>query len=465
MGIRGGGRRLPALRRVVLVVVLGLLAGGCYWTGYRFDWENSGHNPYERQLGVDEVGDLVELWRFDGVDGVTSTPTVLGDTVYFGAWDGSLRAVDSRTGDLRWETALTTGTIDASPVIAGDDVFVGDGDGRLHAVDRATGDVRWTAILDTHASTQIYSSPVVVDGLVVIGVASTELAIPKSDYTFRGSIVALDRDSGAEVWRTYVTDDDEWGAGGSVWSSAAFDRGRGLLYIGTGQSYEAPASPLTDSLLALDLATGSIEWSRQFTADDVFTFWNMAGPDADIGAAPNLFRIGDRDVVGVGDKAGHYAVFDRSTGETVWTVDLPEGNRLGGIMTTAAHADGVIFVNSNRWGANILDFHDPAHASTTYALDAATGAELWSTDLPSPAFNAVSHANGVVYQTSVKGTVYALDAATGADLWTGAPGADLGGGVSIVNGTVYVGYGFWFIAAPAVPAGGVVAYALEEPAP
>ena len=68
---------------------------------------------------------------------------------------------------------------------------------------------------------------------------------------------------------------------------------------------------MTDSLLALELATGDVVWHRQFTAGDVFTFWNMDGPDADIGAAPNLFRIGERDVVGVGDKAGHYVVFDR----------------------------------------------------------------------------------------------------------------------------------------------------------
>jgi polyvinyl alcohol dehydrogenase (cytochrome) len=457
MGSRGSERGRSAARMLV-VVALALSAGGCYWTGYRFGWENSGHNPWETELGTAEVPQLDELWRFDGVDGVTGTPTVLEDTVYFGAWDGSLRAVDARNGALRWETALTTGTIDGTAVVAGAHVYVGDGDGRLHAVRRDTGAVEWTAVVDTHPSVQIYSSPVVVGDLVIIGVAATELAIPKDDYTFTGSVVALDRDSGTEVWRTYVTDDHEWGAGGSVWSSAAVDQSRGLVFIGTGQSYEEPASPYTDSLLALDLDTGHLEWSRQFTADDVFTFWNQAGPDADIGAAPNLFRIGDRDVVGVGDKAGRYAVFDRDTGETIWTVAVPEGNRLGGIMTTAAHAGGKIFLSSNRWGADILDFHDPEHASTTYALDAVTGDELWSTDLPSPAFNAVSHADGVVYQTSVKGTVYALDAATGAVLWADDPGADLGGGVSVARGTVFVGYGFWFIGAPAEPAGGVVAY-------
>ena len=85
---------------------------------------------------------------------------------------------------------------------------------------------------------------------------------------------------------------------------------------------------------------------------------------------------------------------------------------------------------------------------------------VWRTDLPSPVFGALSVANGVVYQPTVKGVAYALDAATGAVRWSAAPGADLGGGISIRGGTVFVPYGFWFISAPAAPTGGVVAYRL-----
>ena len=65
-----------------------------------------------------------------------------------------------------------------------------------------------------------------------------------------------------------------------------------------------------------------------------------------------------------------------------------------------------------------------------------------------------------MFQPTVGGTVYALDAATGAILWSKAPGGDLGGGVSVVDGKVFVPYGFWFFAAPPNPNGGLVAYAL-----
>lgn len=447
-------------RRVAMVVAFVALVSSCQWSTYGFDDGNTRNNILETQLDTKNVKHLEEAWRFDGVVGVTSTPAVVGNSVYFGAWDGALRSLNAVSGALLWKAQLTTSAIDDSPLVRNDTVYTGAADGSLYAVDAQTGQLKWSKRLDPHPLARIYSSPVGVDDMIIVGVASVELALSQTDYTFRGSIVALDENTGAERWRRYVTHDDaNGGAGGSVWSSAAIDQGRKLMYIGVGQSYEAPASPLTDSLLAIDYRTGAIVWTRQFTANDVFTFWNMSGPDADIGASPNLFTIGGRDAVGVGDKAGHYAVFDRATGETIWTVELPTGNRLGGIMTTAAVADGVIYVNSNRWdSSNILDFHDPDHASTTYALDAANGTIKWRRKLPSPAFGALTVANGVVYQSTVKGTLYALKASNGNILWSGEPGADLGGGVSVRSGTVFAGYGFWFIAAPPTPAGGVVAY-------
>ena len=73
----------------------------------------------------------------------------------------------------------------------------------------------------------------------------------------------------------------------------------------------------------------------------------------------------------------------------------------------------------------------------------------------------MTYANGVVFQPTVAGTVYALDAQDGDILWSDTPGGDLGGGISVVNGKVFVPHGFWFFAAPANPAGGLVAYALD----
>src|SRR4029450_1147732 len=120
------------------------------------------------------------------------------------------------------------------------------------------------------------------------------------------------------------------------------------IFIGTGQTYEQPASPRGDSLIAIRYETGEIAWVHQFTPNDVFTVAGGGpGPGADVrasadlGASPHLLSLGAPDLVGVGQKNGFYHVLDRATGETVWDVQLPGGSPLGGVMVTAGADDGV----------------------------------------------------------------------------------------------------------------------------
>ena len=230
-------------RVVALAGVLAVLATAC-WGGYGAGYDNSRVAVNEMTISKTSAGSLHELWRVDGAVGNTSTPMVLGNTVYFGGWDGKLRAVNATTGAAVWTTQLSTAGIDDSPTVSGNAIYIGDGTGTLHAVDLATGAPLWSRDLDSHPNARLYSSPVVVDGIVVVGVASTELALVKANYTFRGSIVGLDATTGAELWRTYTTNDDAiGGAGVSVWSTAAIDRPRHLAFIGTGQDLRAPRGP------------------------------------------------------------------------------------------------------------------------------------------------------------------------------------------------------------------------------
>lgn len=438
------------------------------WTRYGYDGANSRFNAAERAITPVTVTCLQPRWTVAELAGVTSTPAVDDGTVYFGDWGGRLHARDVATGEPRWITPLGL-QINDSPMVTDQTVYVGDAEGNLHAVDRTGGDVRWSVDLDPHEAAGIYGSPVAAGDRVYVGVASIELATLLEDYTFRGSIVALDAATGAIQWRRAMTTDDEnAGAGVSVWSTPAIDAARNLLFVGTGNTYEPPAAPLSDSVVALDLTTGEIAWSRQFTADDVYTIFmpEPQGADADIGAAPNLFAIDGRDVVGVGDKAGVYAVLDRDDGETVWATRLGPGSHLGGVMTTAAVGDGVIYVASNLWNSGIFEFGSDENSAIVVALDAATGEHLWQRPMPRPVFGALTLAGGVVWHGTIDGVVHALDATTGVELWATTPGdedpdAGIGGGFSIVDGMVFVGYGFWFFTEPEAGAhGGLVAYGL-----
>lgn len=466
-GRRRASRRCLAAAIVVLLVVT---ATSCGWLSYGFDLANSRTNTSETKIGAANVATLQEKWRVDGLQGVTSTPATDGASVFFGSWDGKVRSVDAVTGASKWATQMTSGggfgpMVDDSPALANGLVYIGDGEGRLHALNAATGAIVWTVVLDAHPNARIFSSPIVDRGKIYVGVGSYELAFEQPAYTFKGSIVALDEATGGELWRFSTTNDDAFGgAGASVWSSPAIDKGRKLLYVGVGQSYEEPASQYTDSLLAINTDTGTLAWHRQFTAGDVYRIFKtpINGPDADLGASPNLFTIGGQDVVGIGDKAGVYAVLDRVTGATVWAKQLTSGSHLGGVMLTAAVHDGVIYVSSNNMVGDVTDFANPANTSTTFALNAADGATVWQTPVPAASFGALTLANGLVYQPTITGSYYVINAATGAIVTTltPKPGAQIGGGITVWDGVVYAPYGFWFFLADPNQQGGLVAFTL-----
>lgn len=431
------------------------------WASFGRDGSNSRHNALEDTLTVQSVGGLRLVWEAKGGE-CTSTPAVVDEVVYYGDWNGWLYARDAADGAERWKTRITGKTADgphfaiaSSPAVVEDRVFVGDMDGLFHAVDRESGSVLWSVELDDHPAVGLHGSPTVIGDLVVVGVASGELAEIKEDYTFRGSIVGLDAASGRERWRVYVSEDDETsGAGVSVWSSPAVDEARKRIYIGTGNTYEEPASPRSDAIVSIDYETGELAWVRQFTEGDVYTLLmsEPQGPDADIGAAPNLFSIDDIDVVGAGDKAGAYAVLERDTGEVVWMTQLTEGSHLGGVMVAAAYDGERIYVASNRWPAGfdtetvfIPNFDDPDNTSAVFALDARNGRIVWQVEMPHPTLGGMAVAGGVLYTGTSDGTVRALATDDGRTLWSDVAGSALGSGQSVVGGRLFVSHGFRFI--------------------
>ena len=425
-----------ALAGVLLLDASAWAAAAGKWPVVNHDHQNSRANRAEKRISPDTVGRLAPRWRVDGLSAVTSTPAVVDGVVYFGDWSGVFHALLRSDGTDIWSQRLDS-AIRPSPLVAGNRVYTPTSNGTLYALNRRTGDIVWMTTLDTQPVLSIDSSPVLAGNTIVIGVASFEQAIRKPDYTFRGSIVGLDADTGQEQWRVYTTENDATaGAGVSVWSSAAVDDVRKLVFIGTGQTYEQPASPRGDSLIAIHYKTGKVAWVHQFTVGDVFTVAGGGpGPDADVGASPNLFSIGGRDVVGVGQKNGFYHVLDRKTGDTIWEVQLTAGSPLGGVMVTAAVHGGVIYVNSNK-GREFGIFsgmNSPLDTSSTFALDARDGTVLWETPMAAPMFGAMTYANGVVYQGTIDGTVHALFAADGHELWSDKPGGGIGGGFSIAG--------------------------------
>ncbi len=426
------------------------------WSSLGFDEHNTRHNPFELSIGPNNVADLKPKWIFlDVVTGVTSTPIVVDGVVYFGEWGSTVRALSAEDGTELWRAGTEpTFEVNSTPLVVGDRVYASAGHS-VYAFDRADGRRLWSRQIDTDGTTFLWSSPRWVDGRIVIGVSSIGVGLP-SPHTFRGSVVALDPDDGNELWR-FVVAEPPSATGVSVWSSAGVDLERKLVFIGTGQSYEKPASPHSDALLAIDYESGALRWHHQYTPDDAFNFFDESGPDHDIGASPNLFTASNgRDLVGVGSKAGIYRAFDREDGEMVWEVRLGEGSALGGIMATSAVDGELVYINSNAGFSG---------ASVTKAFRVDDGSQVWEQSLPSPTFGALAVANGVVYQPTTGGILHALDAKNGDVLWTVDLESDLGGGVSIVDGVLYAPRGFSFLTTRFENAGGLVAFSLDGQVP
>lgn len=341
--------------------------------------------------------------------------------------------------------------------------------------------------MESHVSAAITGSPVVFGNVVYIGVSSLEegFALAGAAYpccTFRGSVVALDANSGRILWKTFVVPDNGGQpgsySGGAVWQPPAIDPLRHQLYVGTGNNYSAPASVLQcqqqamasktpdpdcparddhfDSALALDLADGHIRWSRRLLEYDVWTVPCIvagfsalcptpAGPDFDLGGSGPNFLGG---LVGFGQKSGVYWALNPDDGDVLWHTQVGPGGGTGGIQWGTATDRRRIYAaisNNNQLPYTLVPSGQEITWGAWSALDTFSGRLLWQT--PDPTVGAidpgpVSVANGVMYAGSQSGSMYALDAATGKILWSFSSGGTVLGGPSIVDGVLYWGSGY-----------------------
>ena len=179
------------------------------------------------------------------------------------------------------------------------------------------------------------------------------------------------------------------------------------------------------------------------------------GPDYDFGSGPNLFTIGSgqnaRLVVGAGQKSGIYFALDAKTGQPIWLNAGGPGSSLGGIEWGPATDGKRIYVaEENFYG---IPYSIPGGGTITSgswaALDPATGNILWQ--VADPSHNALRRRQRArpghrgerrPLRAVDEREVRALDASTGATLWSHQmPGASVAG-AAVVNGVVYWGNGY-----------------------
>jgi polyvinyl alcohol dehydrogenase (cytochrome) len=408
------------------------------------------------------VGKLRLKWAFGFEDAnrVRSQPAIAGGAIFVGAQDGSVFALDRETGCVRWRyrasAEVRTGII-VSPWQATDSdprplAYFGDWAGNAYAVNALTGDLVWKVKTDEHPASVVTGTPSLYRNTLYVPVSSLEEATAASPTysccSFRGSILALDATTGTVKWRTWLVDEpkilgknemgvDRLGPSGvPVWNSPAIDPKRNQLYIATGDNYDEPVTELSDSIVALNLATGKVKWHYQALAGDA---WNVAcvapvpancpqhhGPDFDFGAGAVLAKAKDgRELVLAAQKGGVVYGVDPDTGKLAWHTRAGRGGMAGGIHFGLAAMGGDAYVP-------VTDMPDgqpskfPASPGM-YALDVATGDFIWKAPAPESCAGrklclrgysgAISVTSELVLAGADDAHIRIYDAATGKVLW------------------------------------------------
>lgn len=116
-----------------------------------------------------------EEWSFGGPDSTVylTSPAVDGDHVVFGASDGQVRAIGASSGRELWSSNVDA-AVTAPPLLAEEFVFVGTMKSMLFALDRNTGAEVWRYELDGRMKSAFAAK----GGMLVV------LAEPRSVYLF-----------------------------------------------------------------------------------------------------------------------------------------------------------------------------------------------------------------------------------------------------------------------------------------
>jgi polyvinyl alcohol dehydrogenase (cytochrome) len=483
------------------------------WNGWGAGASNARFQPAaDAELTPEQLPKLKVKWAFGfPPNTMLSQPTVVGGRVFVGTLRGSVYSLDAAEGCLYWSTnnpagvrsAMTVGRLPASnpPRYA---LYFGDVSGNVHALDAENGSQLWTTRADYHPMARITGAPVLYLDRLYVPVSSTEegsAGDPRYPCcTFRGSVVAFDSANGKKLWQSYTIQQKPaptrknpqgtqlWGpSGAAIWSAPTIDAQRGVIYVTTGDNYSDPPTRTSDAILALNLRTGRMLWSRQFIRNDAFNGACMVGasancpeangPDLDFGSSAILrtWPNGKRILV-AGQKSGVlHAIDPDRKGATLWEQRVGRGSALGGIQWGPAADDLAVYAALSDIGIKLKQA--PGEVATVelngqrgggiLAYDLASGERRWMASAArcgtrpncSPAQSAaVSVIPGAVFSGAVDGHLRAYSTQEGKVLWDydtarqfktinaiPANGGSLdgpGGGPTVAGGMLFLGSGY-----------------------
>jgi len=441
------------------------------WPTYGYDVQRTGYNPNEHTLGVNNVGNLHELWTFKLGAVTVSQPVYASnvnvngrntDVIYTGSENGYFYALNATTGNKIWSrklgAELTTcddlpgGVFGVSSTAALERskncVYVAGGDGNAYALDMSNGAIvpGWPVNLVDPSLLHVYGAINIFNGKLYAVTAGY------CDHNkYRGTTVEVDTTTAKLTKQFFPTGafgpigGGIWGYGGASVDPNSTNPGPGNVYVAVGNAFANPESyGYADQVVSLDSSLHVIAAN--------YPGLTTAVSDVGFGATPLLFQapsICRRSLLAAENKSGVLFIYDRYNVQAgplqrLQLASLKEANA-GQFIGLPAFSP----VTKMIYVSNTSDSSSGTYKHGMVALKVQSNCNValaWQTTVAGipnaiTPYSSPTVANGVVYHGNGYGNhVFAYNASQGNQLWSSP---NFSGAVyappTVVNGRLYVG--------------------------
>ena len=141
-------------------------AAGPSWNGWGPDTSNARFQPAAQAgLTAETTPKLKLKWAFGfpNANAARAQPTIAGGRVFVGSQDGTVYALDAKSGCTVWtfkaKSGVRTAVVMGAPAGASTPLYFGDGRSNVYALNASSGTQLWTQNVETHPSSHITGAP------------------------------------------------------------------------------------------------------------------------------------------------------------------------------------------------------------------------------------------------------------------------------------------------------------------